>query len=463
MNSMEIEEPRVGEQAVIPAVAPKALSQRVGALFNGLDVAKNAQSYFLTHRKQQDLLLDDLKKHTSGSLIEKSNVGLDREKHFLTGRKEIMRCCQEIKPIVEAINEATEELYGQTKLSCFQDAEDRQAMRIGGSFFDTLLRRLEALNERLIAPKVLESDHDDLMRRQLKLRVVRSRKDLLIVHKDLQKFFKIIAGEPCDIGDSEPVDMRLLAKHMAHKFDVGSVPELVEWAPILCKWYNKLFTKDGEQPLQLPEWLQPSVNHKQSPRDLSQGVDADVSVEGEQAVTPLVVPQQGDLAEVSDEQLSHIPVTQQSSLLPYVARVEEVNGDLKGAGGKNGQLKHLKNCIDGNGGVVFGALKKIKAAFDNVFKPAPKSGLFKRFVFFVARRVSKKVGRFARWIAYKTFLNKQDFERKPWKETKAGQFWNSVLPGRYKKQQLEPEAPRRWYHRFIFWKRKPQNDPSQIV
>ena len=44
-----------------------------------------------------------------------------------------------------------------------------------------------------------------------------------------------------------------MAQHGAQKFDLESVPQISEWAHKLCKWYNILFKKDGEAPLQLPE------------------------------------------------------------------------------------------------------------------------------------------------------------------------------------------------------------------
>jgi len=419
------------------------ITQRVQTVFATIQTAKDAQRDFCTQRSEQKKLFDGLqeisRERNQQKLLSASTIEAPSSKQFLIGHEELRKCSREIVPILCHIKGEIDQYYALERLSSIQHAEDRQGMRIGESFFETLIRRLEGLNERLEAPIVAEDDDNELVQSRMKLLVARSRRDLLIIQKDLIKFFKILAGKPCDIGESEPWDFLVMAQHGAQKFDLESVPQISEWAHKLCKWYNILFKKDGEAPLQLPECFR----RVQKPRPRTpEPVPASDGSERED----------GRAQEPQTEDLQ----SPQSSVLKNAAAIEEFKGDgIIGFGGTNRHLRAFEAYRKGEAGVVNGVLNRAQEKAGKIFEPAQGSGWFKRFASYIVGGVCNRVARCARWVAYKTFLTKEDFERKPWEKRSTGTFWDQVLRGYpdYQEPQTAAQPQRRWWHRLMFWKR----------
>lgn len=348
------------------------------------------------------------------------------------GCAKIAQFCQEITPITRLIKEAAERLYSPDQSLSIKDSEDRQGMRTGGSCFETIFKRLDMLNERLKQLRELQDDDDPVMHRKNILIVSQVRLNLLHVQNDLTKFFKILSGQPCDIGEAESPDWLFFVQHFAKKLDLHAVPDLVMWLNVLCKWYNELFVKEGQQPIELPESL------------------------------VVVIPSQAlahQQHEVSHRQVPHPTQPRevvQSRMLEKIKVIEEFWCDLNiGFGGTKRQLHAWKNYVDGRGGLVSGLWSHAEQSVDNAFVPSEGSGIIKRFAMYVIGGVAKRIDRCRRWLAVKCFFNKNECDRKPWQETRAGQFWSGFLRGWPGYQHPQPPAvqPRKWWQRLMFWRR----------
>ncbi len=420
------------------------IHQRVKTVFTTIGTAKDAQRDFCTQRPEQTRLLASLRQsNKSAQAFSSTESSIENipPKQFLIGRDELQECAQEIVPILQHIKQEIDRHYAPKRLSSIQHAEDRQGMRIGESFFETLIRRLQQLNDRLVAPVVGEDDDEELVRSRTKLLVAQSRRDLLIIQKDLIKFFKILSGQPCNIGESESWDFLVMAQHGAQKLDLKAVPQISEWAHTLCKWYNILLKKEGEAPLQLPEWLRHA--EKSRPRT----PDVALASEGHQ--------REDGRAQEHRQNQARLAAVSQSSLMQNAAAIEEIHGDcIIGFGGTNRHLRSFESYREGNAGVVNGLLNRAQEKAGNIFEPGQGSGWFKRFASYIVGGVCNRVARCARWVAYKTFLNKEEFERRPWQERTAGQFWDQFsrgFPG-YQEPQPPEQPQRRWWQRLMFWK-----------
>ncbi len=410
------------------------VTTNINNVFEAVARAKKNQGRFLINCKSQEQIKLPFQ-GKSGAI--RSNDTDSGSANFMVGKEELIKCAREINPVISYIQEEIDKNYRSEEITSFQESSDRRGMLIGKSFFDTLARRIDELKDMLVTPTFHEDDDLELIRLRSKRIVAQSTERLLVVQDLLIKFFKIITNQPCKIGDKEAVDTRCMVQQIVKKVDPKSVTQWVEWVDILCKWYNKFFTKEGDQPVQVPVWVS-RTNDIQNEHSGSEY-------------------EAGEGRSKTQKNKRGKPVrssSKQSKLLQTAIKLDDIVSNWpEGAGGAKRQLHGFKQFRDGRGSIINNVLNNAKNKVKTAFKPAKEAPFFKRCGMYILGGISKGIARIARWISYKTFLNKREFEEKTWEDRPAGKFWLDMFGKRAVDKEPESQPPRKWWQRLLFWKK----------
>lgn len=273
--------------------------------------------------------------------------------------EEIRQCYGELIGLVNGVKRATQELCPAVQSRSIGDIEDRQSMHDVYVFFDSLAQRIQPLDD------LFTSIQDaSLPRSRQKLLLSQSLRDILGVQRDLENFFKIYNGEHYLLGAFESVDSQRVVQHLFDRYS-GYLPQrLAKWIYVVCKW---------------------SGNRR--------------SIAGRLAPLP------SDLR------------------LKCIAGIEEIYSDaIEAQGGTNRILHEFAAHRTGKGGILKRMWDGMKNRMKKALEPSVHNGKIKACIKRLAARIFINVARITRWLVIKICFKNGTFDRKPWHETKTGQF-----------------------------------------
>jgi len=275
------------------------------------------------------------------------------------GNREIQQCYGELIGLVNRVRRVTQELCPAAQSRSIGDIEDRQSMHNIYLFFGSLVQRIQPLDDLFTSIQ-----NPSLPRSRQKLLLSQSLRDILGVQRDLENFFKIHDGEDYFLGVSESVDSQRVVQHLFDRYS-GYLPQrFAEWIYVVCKWSGNRRLIGGRL-VTLP---------------------SDLRLKG-------------------------------------IAGIEEIYTDvIEAQGGTNRILHQFAAHRTGKGGILKRMWDGMKDRMKKALEPSAHNGKIKACIKRLAARIFINVARITRWLVIKICFKNGTFDRKPWHETKTGQF-----------------------------------------
>lgn len=332
-------------------------------------------------------------------------------------QENVKSCYEGLRAIMTQLKAKTDQDYELSQLSSIGvhgDTDGRGVMRHTCIFFELVANKLQNVNELFQKEfsNLPKNNPDRFIKRRIKTLVAQAQQGILTARFELENFFGVVRDGRYVEGKHESVDLQRVWNYFSKNYPDGIPPVIIEWAYVLCNWYNMWFA--GDKPIAVPV--------------LKTGYGQDIET--------------GTGVGVIDSQLPSYP------LLRAAAWIEEQNTNKNAAFGSTASvLRNIADYRNGKGGVVTKLWENLKNKMKQTLEPSQQNGIIKRFIKRLISAAINQTARVARWIVVKTCFKRGMFDRKQWQETKAGQCLGEMEQQWTERQ--EEKKPRSWLRRLF--------------